>query len=172
VQRLQELGFAAQAGMKILTLNFVTCARKACKPVATSFPLHPQDCELEVVETDLNVAFLQNILPRLDWPALTTMTAELGLTVPSAEIPEREDLVIKATGEAKAGDTQMEIDGDQEKKQAGEDEALEPSELAQTLHTLLLETTIQSGKLVCANCGHEYAIKEGIANFLLPSHLV
>ena len=25
--------------------------------------------------------------------------------------------------------------------------------------------------MVCGNCGHEYNIKEGIANFLLPSHL-
>lgn len=25
--------------------------------------------------------------------------------------------------------------------------------------------------MVCGNCGHEYKIKEGIANFLLPSHL-
>lgn len=27
------------------------------------------------------------------------------------------------------------------------------------------------GKLVCGSCGHEYNIKEGIANFLLPNHL-
>lgn len=40
------------------------------------------------------------------------------------------------------------------------------------LHHLLLETQIAEGKLVCGNCGHEYAVKEGIANFLLPSHLV
>jgi multifunctional methyltransferase subunit TRM112 len=40
------------------------------------------------------------------------------------------------------------------------------------LHHLLLETQISEGKLVCGNCGHEYAIREGIANFLLPSHLV
>jgi len=40
------------------------------------------------------------------------------------------------------------------------------------LHTLLVETQIMEGKLVCAVCGHEYAIREGIANFLLPSHLV
>jgi Trm112p-like protein. len=40
------------------------------------------------------------------------------------------------------------------------------------LHTLLMETQIMEGKLVCAACGHEYAIREGIANFLLPSHLV
>ena len=39
------------------------------------------------------------------------------------------------------------------------------------LHTLLLETSVKEGKLVCGNCGHEYRIKEGIANFLLPAHL-
>ena len=48
----------------------------------------------------------------------------------------------------------------------------QPTQLLQDLHRLLLETTIVTGKLVCGNCGHEYAIKEGIANFLLPSHLV
>ena len=39
------------------------------------------------------------------------------------------------------------------------------------LHTLLLETEVREGKMVCGNCRHEYKIKEGIANFLLPSHL-
>lgn len=39
------------------------------------------------------------------------------------------------------------------------------------LHTLLLETEVREGKMVCGNCGHEYPIKEGIANFLLPNHL-
>ena len=39
------------------------------------------------------------------------------------------------------------------------------------LHTLLMETSVKEGKLVCGNCGHEYRIKEGIANFLLPGHL-
>jgi len=48
----------------------------------------------------------------------------------------------------------------------------EPTQVLKDLHVLLLETAIESGKLVCANCEHEYAIKEGIANFLLPSHLV
>jgi multifunctional methyltransferase subunit TRM112 len=160
--------------MKILTLNFVTCARKACKPVATSFPLHPQECELEVVETDLNVPFLQNILLRLDWPALASLTTELGLPMPSTEMPEPTDLVVKPEGAKETnGHVEMEVDGEQEKKRTSEEEEeLVPSELAKTMHTLLLETTIQSGKLVCANCGHQYTIKEGIANFLLPSHLV
>ncbi|KAK2812349.1 type I protein arginine N-methyltransferase Rmt1 [Emmonsiellopsis sp. PD_5] len=45
-------------------------------------------------------------------------------------------------------------------------------EFLHELHKLLLETQVVEGKLVCGNCGHEYRIKEGIANFLLPSHLV
>lgn len=44
-------------------------------------------------------------------------------------------------------------------------------EVLQNLHTILLATEVREGKLVCGNCGHEYNIKEGIANFLLPSHL-
>lgn len=43
--------------------------------------------------------------------------------------------------------------------------------MMRNLHTLLLETEVREGKMVCGNCGHEYRIKEGIANFLLPSHL-
>lgn len=48
----------------------------------------------------------------------------------------------------------------------------EPSQTLKDLHTLLMETGVQSGKLVCGSCEHEYAVKEGIANFLLPSHMV
>lgn len=48
----------------------------------------------------------------------------------------------------------------------------EPSQTAKDLHRVLLETCIQEGKLVCGCCGHEYAVKEGVANFLLPGHLV
>lgn len=52
-------------------------------------------------------------------------------------------------------------------------EELEQDEkMMSDLHTLLLETQIMEGSLVCGNCGHEYKIKEGIANFLLPNHLV
>lgn len=51
-------------------------------------------------------------------------------------------------------------------------ESGEPTQTLRDLHTLLMETAIASGKLVCGNCGHEYAVKEGIANFLLPSHMV
>jgi multifunctional methyltransferase subunit TRM112 len=48
----------------------------------------------------------------------------------------------------------------------------EDPKMLQELHTLLLETQISEGALVCGNCGHEFKIREGIANFLLPNHLV
>jgi multifunctional methyltransferase subunit TRM112 len=44
--------------------------------------------------------------------------------------------------------------------------------LLRDLHKLLVETQVVEGKMQCGSCGHEYKIKEGIANFLLPSHLV
>lgn len=136
--------------MKILTLNFLTCARKACKPHPSSFPLHPKDVELEIIEVDFNPLFLRNILPRLEWGALKQMCNELGLRRLKEDVPEAGEL--------------FDENGDEEKTQ--------PSPLARDLHRLLMETCIQEGKLVCGNCGHEYAVKEGIANFLLPSHLV
>ncbi|KAK3680545.1 hypothetical protein LTR37_021171 [Vermiconidia calcicola] len=135
--------------MKLLTLNFLTCARKQCKSTAAAFPLHPKEAELEQVEIDMNPLFIKNMLPRLDWEAMKGLTLEpssqLGLPNLPAETPAAEEL---------AND-----DG-------------EPSQTLKDLHTLLMETSIATGKLACRNCGHEYAVKEGIANFLLPSHMV
>ncbi|KZZ93485.1 putative protein family UPF0434/Trm112 [Ascosphaera apis ARSEF 7405] len=53
-----------------------------------------------------------------------------------------------------------------------EGDALNDEKLLRDLHKLLLETHVTEGKLVCGNCGHQYMIKEGIPNFLLPGHLV
>ncbi|KAL9943201.1 hypothetical protein ACHAQF_004261 [Verticillium nonalfalfae] len=139
--------------MKILSLNFLTCAVKACKSSTASYPLHPKDAELVQDEIELNEQMLLNVLPRLDWTALRTNATEashatsfyhheiLGFPELPAEAP---------TAEALQSDEKTLKD----------------------LHHLLMETQILEGKLVCGNCGHEYAIREGIANFLLPSHLV
>ena len=53
-----------------------------------------------------------------------------------------------------------------------EEELQQDEKKMKDLHTLLVETQLMEGKLVCGHCGHEYAVREGIANFLLPSHLV
>jgi len=39
------------------------------------------------------------------------------------------------------------------------------------LHSLLMETQIVEGKMICGNCNHIYYIKDSIASFLLPPHL-
>ncbi|KAL1897317.1 type I protein arginine N-methyltransferase Rmt1 [Sporothrix stenoceras] len=127
--------------MKILSLNFMTCAVKACKATSASFPLHPRDAELAHDDLELNKPFLTTIVKRLDWPALRTTLVELGFPPLPEEAP---------TDEALASDDKL---------------------LAE-LHNVLVETEIVEGKLVCGNCGHEYGVREGIANFLLPSHLV
>lgn len=35
------------------------------------------------------------------------------------------------------------------------------------IHHALLELEVMSGKLVCAHCGREYVIEQGIPNMLL-----
>jgi multifunctional methyltransferase subunit TRM112 len=171
--------------MKILTLNFLTCARKACKSSPKSFPLHATDAELEIVEAPANPLFLANMLPRLEWPALRIVCDELGLPGLAEEAPEPEALwEPEEAGQEAAADADVEggrADADEKTEAAkdadesDEDEAADerrPTQLARDLHRLLLETTVKTGKLVCGNCGHQYAVMDGIANFLLPAHLV
>ncbi|KAJ4986605.1 adomet-dependent trna methyltransferase complex subunit [Stagonosporopsis vannaccii] len=151
--------------MKLLTLNFLTCAIKTCKTQASSFPLHPKDAELEIQEADVNLPFLKNILPRLMWEELRTICkevsnhAQLGLPDLPPTPPSPADLVEGPSEDTTEGTVQAQVDE-------------QPSQTAKDLHRVLLETCIQEGKLVCGCCGHEYAVKEGVANFLLPGHLV
>ena len=63
--------------MKILTVNFLTCAIKSCKSSPNSFPLHFKDAELEQIEMDYNPEFVRNILPRVDWDALKVTALEV-----------------------------------------------------------------------------------------------
>ena len=63
--------------MKLLTLNFLTRAIKTCKTSPSSFPLHPRDAELEIVEADVNLVFLKNILPRLMWSEIRGIAGEV-----------------------------------------------------------------------------------------------
>jgi multifunctional methyltransferase subunit TRM112 len=69
--------------MKLLTLNFLTCAIKTCKTNPASFPLHPRDAELEIQEADLNLPFLKNILPRLMWDEIRVIASEVRSIHPS-----------------------------------------------------------------------------------------
>jgi hypothetical protein len=65
--------------MKVLTLNFLTCAVKTCKASSDSFPLHPKDAELVSDDVELNPQLLVNLLPRIDWNALRTTSSEASI---------------------------------------------------------------------------------------------
>ena len=65
--------------MKLLTVNFLTCAIKTCKSSPLSFPLHFKDAELEQSDIEFEPSFLRNILPRIEWEALKVTANEVRL---------------------------------------------------------------------------------------------
>ena len=72
--------------MKLLTLNFLCCARKTCKTNPAAFPLHPKDAELEQVEAEINPLLIQNMLPRINWEALKTISQEVRWIPPNHQV--------------------------------------------------------------------------------------
>ncbi|MBE3043601.1 hypothetical protein IMZ48_13735 [Candidatus Bathyarchaeota archaeon] len=66
--------------MRVLNLNFLSCAVKACKSTNKCFPLHPKGVELaQDDEVEYKPEILASILPRLDWEALRTTCREVSL---------------------------------------------------------------------------------------------
>lgn len=63
--------------MKVITVNFITCAVKSCKTSPSSFPLHFRDAELEQQELDFQPEFIRNVLPRIDWDGLRITASEV-----------------------------------------------------------------------------------------------
>jgi multifunctional methyltransferase subunit TRM112 len=162
--------------MKLLTLNFLTCAIKTCKSSPASFPLHTKECTLEKTEIAFQPAFMRNILPRLDMGAMRGVCMELGL---GALLEGLEDSGKEEDAEViRENDADAKMEGTVSEQERAPSEQIPSSQeehsesTLQKLHTLLLETGIKEGKLVCGNCGFEYPVKEGVGNFLLPSHLV
>lgn len=192
--------------MKLLTVNFLTCAVKSCKaslsttnittnppdapqPASastSSFPLHFRDALLERTEIPYNRLFIQNILPRVHWEALTTTATELGLRnlLPPTNPADDDSFLTSGIPDSKAdGDAsphhgeevetemRMEVETGEAQSPRQHDSSEAIDRTLRQLHTLLLETAVTEGKLVCGKCGFEYPIKEGVGNFLLPGHL-
>ncbi|KAI9809874.1 MAG: hypothetical protein M1825_000307 [Sarcosagium campestre] len=202
--------------MKLLTLNFLTCARKQCRnstnntiPGATTTtmidpasglptttaestgttttittttsssppPLHLKslpDLPLLItkVPQPFNPTLIVNILPRLDWNMLRITASEAGITLPDFNpAAASTSITASADGEGlieneKENENEAEVITPQSAEEVGGDEGLK------LLHVALLETTVETGALCCERCGWEYKVMEGIANFLLPAHLV
>lgn len=164
--------------MKLLTSNFLTCAVKACKSSPSSYPLHFREATLERREIAFNPLFLTNILPRINWDALSVNVGELGLEAmmpdrQAVEEVEQDGYVERDLAEGEQPKDEMEVErGAAQPGQETTSTGTQKEEILRKLHLLLLETGVVEGKLVCGNCGFEYPIKDGVGNFLLPPHLV
>jgi len=128
--------------MKFLTTNFVKCAVKTCQSSTEAFPLKYEECQLVQQEADYNPEFIVHILERLNWDAIIKVASDLGNTSLPPIKPENLDPIME-----------------------------DDQQILKDLHSLLIETQITEGKMVCNNCGHIYYIKNSIPNFLLPPHL-
>ncbi|SGZ47585.1 CIC11C00000005675 [Sungouiella intermedia] len=128
--------------MKFLTTNFVKCPIKACDLSVDSFPLQFSECQLVQEEQEFNPEFIVHMLERLDWPAIVQVAKNLGNESLPQVKPENLDPIME------------------------DDQAI-----LKDLHTLLVETQIVEGKMICRNCEHVYYVKNSIPNFLLPPHL-
>lgn len=128
--------------MKFITTNFVKCAVKTCDSSVDAFPLQYSDCQIVQEELEYNPEFIVHMLERLEWNAVVKVARDLGNESLPPVKPEGLDPIME--------DDQV---------------------ILRDLHTLLVETQIVEGKMVCRNCEHIYFIKNSIPNFLLPPHL-
>ncbi|KAJ9069242.1 hypothetical protein DSO57_1020565 [Entomophthora muscae] len=82
--------------MRLITHNMLQCNVKNCN--TDNFPLRLQNVELERTEVEPNAEFLNNMLTRLDWPALLKTADQLGFTGLPDSLPETligNDVLIK-----------------------------------------------------------------------------
>ncbi|KAI9795377.1 MAG: hypothetical protein M1833_007225 [Piccolia ochrophora] len=186
--------------MKLLTLNFLTCAHKPCRAASSTTQLlhltSPESLPLTIthVPQPFNPLLLRNLLPRIDWESLRGTAAEdiyqdagwakltsfpfkAGLSLPVAEKPEFLPPVEPTTTRTSSSPSPSTSEDDAmeaEPMAQSTEEQSEPGQdedLLKAIHKILLETVIQQGGLRCERCGHEYKVMEGIANFLLPAHM-
>lgn len=61
--------------MRLFTHNFLQCHVKGC--TQSNYPLRISEAEVETRETEMNEAFLNSFLCKLDWPALLTTVSDV-----------------------------------------------------------------------------------------------
>eukprot|EP00744_Colponema_vietnamica_P008018 GILI01011465.1.p1 GENE.GILI01011465.1~~GILI01011465.1.p1 ORF type:complete len:122 (-),score=37.17 GILI01011465.1:55-420(-) len=63
--------------MRLLTHNLLMCNRKGCS--TNNFPLRINATNVTSESTDFNPDLIRNVLPKLDWAALSQTVGELSL---------------------------------------------------------------------------------------------
>jgi multifunctional methyltransferase subunit TRM112 len=124
--------------MRLLTHNQLVCVKPDC---VNSFPLKLVPEAVEQEETEFNADFVVNIMPRVDYAVLHAVaTTDLGIdTLPAVDaMPDTNTLTVATHGE-----------------------------LLKALHTVLVDTHVVAGALVCNECAREYKIVDRIPNMRL-----
>lgn len=75
-----------EQNMRLLTHNTLRCY---AKEVVKGYPLKLEVGEIEIIHTDCNANFMKNILPSLDWSAVTLAADAVGMKdIPEELTPE------------------------------------------------------------------------------------
>jgi len=123
--------------MRLLTHNHLICVKKECK---RNYPLEIVATKVEQTDSDCDSNFIVHIMANVDYKVLEHAARGLGIKgLPSpADFPEVSSL--STTSHAS---------------------------LIQLLHTVLIDTHVIEGQLVCSSCKRSYLIQQGIPNMRL-----
>lgn len=119
--------------------NFLQCQAKGCKALATGASLKVQIEQLETRPADYNPEFIRSLLPKLNYPALVEVAADLDLACRSS------------------------LPGEIADEGALSDESL------RAIHAVLLESNVVAGRLVCGGCARTYEITDSVPDMLVAS---
>jgi uncharacterized protein YbaR (Trm112 family) len=159
--------------MRLLTHNQLMCIRRGC-PKQYPLTLNAQSVEQE--ETTTNQALIAHLMVSIDYSVLYDVCKLIGvaagLPAPDQPLPNWTQLALLYSKRLEENASDDDDDNDSTDKAANQSmEEKEPeddhSELLNTLHTVLMDTQVQEGELVCQGCKRHYLIQQGIPNMRL-----
>jgi multifunctional methyltransferase subunit TRM112 len=133
--------------MRLLTHSHLVCVRRGCPK---QFPLQLAPTKVEQEETECNEELILHLLPTLDYPVLYSAASVCGL---ESDLP-------------KPGEEKDSLDINELSK-GTQERTEEAIRMIQLLHTILLDTHVMEGNLVCEGCSRKYPIQQGIPNLRL-----
>ena len=136
--------------MRLSTHNFLTSNREGVKE---GYPLQLHVDQLRYTPEKYSQELVLTLLTRMDWPALKAGWESVRLCLDSLTTEDEEADLPK-------------VQADLANFQLAESAETQAEDSLPLLHTLLLEVSVRTGRLVCPETAHEYEIKNGIPNMI------
>lgn len=156
--------------MKILTHNLLQCnvAAKHCK--GPKFPLlieadNSADVERpawSVTPIEFELDFLKRLIPKLNWPALRSAAYAIKIPESSVKLPQTPPYC-----QDTADDPDTTVDSNIEIVKWCDETDRESESWWKSLHVLLFEYELITGRLMCPGCNHVFPVTDSIPNMLL-----